>query len=216
MSNEKLKEIKLTKRAKYGICSMFLVAALGIGVASVATMGNSEDLNNQHVNVTPDTPDDEDPVVVVEDEKLAKPFTVDASIKTYYFDASDTSENQENALIYYNGMYSPSKGVDYFYNNTAFDVIAAFSGTVTEKKVDPLYGATLYIKSDDNNLVAVYASLSDISVNVGDKIEQGKVIAKAGNNTINSNMGNHLNFSLLKDNKNINPLKYYSSVVKDI
>lgn len=216
MSNEKLKEIKLTKRAKYGICSMFLVAALGIGVASVATRGNSEDLNNQHVNVTPDTPDDEDPVVVVEDEKLAKPFTVDASIKTYYFDANDTSENQENALIYYNGMYSPSKGVDYFYNNTAFDVIAAFSGTVTEKKVDPLYGATLYIKSDDNNLVAVYASLSDISVNVGDKVEQGKVIAKAGNNTINSNMGNHLNFSLLKDNKNINPLKYYSSVVKDI
>ena len=218
MSNEKLKEIRLTKRAKYGFTSMFLVAALGVGVASVATRGNEDDIiHNNQVTVTPDTPDEDSPVVVVEDEKFSKPFIVDASIKTYYFDINDTSKNQENAMIYYNGMYTPSTGVDYFLNNTAFDVISAFSGVVTEKKVDPLYGATLYIKSNDNqSLVAVYASLSNISVNVGDNVEQGQVIAKAGNNTINSNMGNHLNFSVLKDNKNINPLNLYSKIVKDI
>ena len=146
MSNEKLKEYRLTKRAKYGFCSMFLVAALGIGVASYATRGEIEEVNNQHVNVTPETPENEDPVVIVEDEKFAKPFKVDASIKTYYFDVTDNSKNQENALIYYNGMYTPSKGVDYFYNNNAFDVIAVFSGTVIEKKVDPLYGATVTLK----------------------------------------------------------------------
>ena len=216
MSNEKLKEIRLTKKAKYGFTTMFLVAALGIGAASIATRGTIEEGNNEHVNVTPSTPDEDEPVVVVEDEKLAKPFTIDAKIKTYFFDATDTSSNQENALIYYNGMYTPSFGVDYFYNNVAFDVVSVFSGTVTEKKVDPLYGATLYIKSNDNELVAVYSSLSDISVNVGDKVSQGQVIAKAGNSTINSSMGNHLNFSLLKDNKNIDPLDYYSKVVKDI
>lgn len=218
MSNEKLKEIKLTKRAKYGFASMFLVATLGIGLASVATRGNQDDIiNNEQVTVTPDNPSDDSPVVVVEDEKLSKPFTVDATIKTYYFDINDTSSNQENALIYYNGMYTPSTGVDYFLNNTTFDVISAFSGVVMEKKVDPLYGATLYIKSNDNqSLVAMYASLSNISVNVGDKVEQGQVIAKAGSNTINSSMGNHLNFSLLKDNKTINPLNVYSKLVKDI
>ena len=218
MSNEKLKEIKLTKRAKYGFASMFLVASLGIGVASVATRGNDADnVPNDQVTVTPDTPDKDSPVVVIEDEKLSKPFIVDATIKTYYFDIDDTSKNQESALIYYNGMYTPSTGVDYFSNNTAFDVISAFSGVVTEKKVDPLYGATLYIKSDDNSsLVAVYSSLSNISVNVGDNVEQGQVIAKAGSNTINSNIGNHLNFSLLKDNKNINPLNVFSKLVKDI
>ena len=43
---------------------------------------------------------------------LFKPYSVDASIKTYYFDINDTSKNQENALIYYNGMYSPSVGID--------------------------------------------------------------------------------------------------------
>jgi stage II sporulation protein Q len=197
---------------------MLLVAVLDIGFASVATRGNDEDINhNQQVTVTPETPEEDEPVVVVEDEKLSKPFVVDAIIKTYYFDMNDTSKNQENALIYYNGMYTPSTGVDYFLNNSTFDVISAFSGVVTEKKVDPLYGATLYIKSDDNSsLVAMYSSLSDIKVNVGDKVEQGQVIAKAGSNTINSSMGNHLNFSLLKNNKTINPLNYYLKLIKDI
>lgn len=215
MNNEKIKQIKLTKRAKYGFISMFLVAAVGVGTASVLTRGNVDDVNNQHVNVIPPSSDDEQ-VIVMEDEKFILPFTVDATIKTYYFDANSKDANQENALIYYNGMYTPSKGVDYFYNNVNFDVISAFSGVVLEKKVDPLYGATLYIKSNDNNLVAVYASLSDVKVNVGDKVDQGQVIARAGNNTINSNLGNHLNFSLLKENKNINPLNYYSKLVKDI
>lgn len=217
MNNEKLKEMRLTKRAKYGIISMFSVGALAIAFASIATRGNVN--NDEVVNVTPDIPniEEDDPVVVVEDEKFIKPFTINATIKTYYFDASDNSDNQNNALIYYNGMYTPSVGVDYFYNNTVFDVVSTFSGTVIEKKVDPLYGATLYIKSNENSsLVAVYSSLSNISVNVGDSVNQGQVIAKAGNNTINSNMGNHLNFALLKNNKHIDPLDYYSKTVKEI
>lgn len=218
MNKEKLKEIRLTKRAKYGFASMFLVAALGIGVASYATRGNANEVSNhQHVNVTPQEPSQDEPVVVVEDEKMGKPFNVDATIKTYYFDANDNNKEQENALIYYNGTYMPSTGVDYFHNNNSFDVLAAFSGTVIDKKVDPLYGATLYIRSDDNNsLVAVYASLSNVNVNVGDKVKKEQLIAKAGSNTISSSMGNHLNFSLLKDNKHVNPLEYYSKVVKDI
>ena len=218
MSNEKLKEIRLTKKAKYGFGTMFLVAAFGIGFASLATQASKDDYVAPVVNVDPviDDGNKEEPVVVVEDEKLVKPFSVNATIKTYYFDLNDTSKNQENALVYYNGMYTPSNGVDYFYNNVAFDVMASFSGTVIERKVDPLYGASVYIKSNDNDLVAIYSSLSDVKVNVGDKVNQGDIIAKAGNNTINSNLGNHLNFSLLKNNKYINPLTYYSKVIKEI
>ena len=214
MSNEKLKEIRLTKQAKYGIASMCLAAILGVGVASF--MGNGEEdiivnnnapENDQQVTVTPD-----DTVVEKEEineEKLSKPFNVDAIVKTYYFDINDNSKDQENALIYYNGMYTPSLGVDYFYNNVSFDVLASFSGTVIDKKVDPLYGATVSIKAENSELIAVYASLTDIKVNKGDYVNQGQVIAKAGSNSLNSNMGNHLNFSLLKDDKRIDPLDYY-------
>ena len=222
MENKKLKEFKLTKKAKYGIATMSLAAVLAVGVASFAMEGDDQVVNNntnddQQVVVPPeDKPSDNDNVQVIEPEKLARPFTVNAEIKTYYFDVNDTSKNQEKALIYYNGMYTPSLGLDYFYNNLAFDVVSVFSGTVIEKKVDPLYGVSVSVKSDEGNLVAVYSSLSNVSVNKGDKVNQGQVIAKAGNNTINSNLGNHLNFSLLKNNKNINPLDYYQKEIKNI
>ena len=218
--NKKLKEIKLTRRAKYGVVTMCLAAFLGIGVASFASEKDEVVVNNnngedQQVTVNPPVEDD-DQVVVFETEKLEKPFSVNAVIKTYYFDINDESKEQENALIYYNGMYTPSTGVDYFYNNVSFDVRAAFSGVVVDKKVDPLYGVVVSVKSKNNDLIAVYASLTDVVVNVGDEIEQGQVIAKAGSNTINSSMGNHLNFSLLKSNKYINPLNYYQKEIKDI
>ena len=216
--NEKVKEIRLTKSAKYGFLTMGLVAIMAIGITSIANIdkGEGDVVVN---NVIPGTSEENEdvPVVVIEDEKLDKPFSVNATIKTYYFDLDDTSSNQENALIYYNGMYAPSSAIDYFYNNVAFDVKSVFDGTVIEKKVDSLYGATVYIRSSENaSLVAVYSSLSDIKVSVGDTVRQGDIIAKAGNNTLNSSMGNHLNFALLKDNKSINPLNHYGKNIKNI
>ena len=222
MENRKLKDIKLTKKAKYGIATMCLATVLSLGVASFVNEENDEVVNNnqddeQQVIVTPPVQDDEEQVVVEQKEKLVKPYTVNATIKTYYFDLADTSKNQENALIYYNGMYTPSMGVDYFYNNLSFDVVAAFSGTVIDKKVDPLYGVCLSIQSKENpELVAIYSSLSNVNLNEGDKVAQGELIAKAGSNTLNSDMGNHLNFALVKNGKNINPLSYISKEIKEI
>ena len=212
--NEKLKDIRLTKSAKYGFGSMFFVAAFAIAIASIVNNIPVSNRENEVVNVDKGN-EEETPVVVVEEEKLIKPFDIDASIKTYYFDVNDTSKNQENALIQYNGMYTPSYAIDYFYSNVAFDVKSAFSGTVAEKKVDPLYGVMLYVKND-NGLMAIYSSLSNVKVNVGDKVNQGDILAKAGNNTLNSNMGNHLNFALEKNGQRINPLNYYSKNIKDI
>ena len=212
--NEKLKDIRLTKSAKYGFGSMFFVAAFAIAIASIVNNIPVSNRENEVVNVDKGN-EEETPVLVVEEEKLIKPFDIDASIKTYYFDVNDTSKNQENALIQYNGMYTPSYAIDYFYSNVAFDVKSAFSGTVVEKKVDPLYGVMLYVKND-NGLIAIYSSLSNVKVNVGDKVNQGDILAKAGNNTLNSNMGNHLNFALEKNGQRINPLNYYSKNIKDI
>jgi stage II sporulation protein Q len=74
---------------------------------------------------------------------------------------------------------------------------------------------TISLKHNDG-LVAVYSSLSEVSVNVGDKVKQGDVLAKAGTNTIDASMGNHLNFSLLKNGNYINPRDNFSKNIKDI
>ena len=217
--NERIKEIRLTKSAKYSFITMGLVVAVAFGITAISSIdkGETDRVVNNTVNPPSGGNSDYIPVVVTEEEKLVKPFSVNATIKTYYFDLDDTSSNQENALVYYNGMYSPSTAIDYFYSNVSFDVKAVFEGSIIEKKVDPLYGVTLYLRSSENPaLVAVYSSLSDVKVAVGDFVKQGDIIAKAGNNTLNSTMGSHLNFSLLKDNIPINPLNYYGKNVKDI
>ena len=105
--------------------------------------------------------------------------------------------------------------MEYSYNNTKFDVVAAFSGVVTERKLDPVYGYIVQIKND-NGLVATYGSLSDVKVNVGDNVKQGYVIAKAGTNTIDATLNNHLHFALTKDGKFINPNKFYSQILDSV
>jgi stage II sporulation protein Q len=216
MGNEKLREIKLTKASKYTILTMFLVGVLGVSAAGIASNYSSNKQDEVVVSDDVITPDDkEEEIVVIEEEKLIKPFLVNAQIKTYFYDLNDEPSIREKALVFYNGSYTPSTGIDYFYNNNTFDVIAVFSGKVIEKKVDPMYGATICIKHDDG-LVAMYSSLSDIKVNEGDIVKQGDVVAKAGKNTINSSIGNHLNFSLIKNDKFINPNTYFSKNIKDI
>ena len=219
MAKEKLKKVSLAKEVKAAIVVSILAVFLFGGIMIFANRGGEDVVV---VNPSPDVGDNEGdndnqgsqtPVVV--EEKLLKPFNVNAKVERYFFDLSDSAEMQELSILEYNGKYTPSTAMEYSYNNAKFDVVAAFSGVVTERKVDPLYGYMVYIKNDDG-LIAVYASLSDVSVNVGDNVKQGDVIAKAGTNTIDANLNNHLHFSLMKSNKVLNPNKYYSQTLKNI
>ena len=218
MANQKLKKVSLTKEVKAAIVVSLLAIFLFGGIMIFANRGNGDQVvvNPSGDSKDPVTPDDPTPVnPPVVEEKLLKPYNVNVKVERYYFDVNDPVEKQELSISEYKGKFTPSTAMEYSYNNTKFDVLAAFSGVVTERKVDPLYGYMVYIKNDDG-LVAIYASLSDISVNVGDNVKQGDVIAKAGSNTIDATLGNHLHFSLMKNNKLLNPDKNYNQVLKNI
>lgn len=217
MAEKKLKKVSLTKEVKAAIVVSLLAVFLFGGIMIFANRGE----NNQTVvnpsddeQVTPDINGGEQtPVEVV--EKLLKPFNVNAKVERYFFDTNDSNEIQELSILVYKGKYTPSTAMEYSYNNTKFDVVASFSGVVTERKVDPLYGYMVYVKNDDG-LTAVYGSLSDVRVNVGDNVKQGDVIGKAGTNTIDANLNNHLHFAITKDNKLINPNKFYGQILNSV
>lgn len=220
MAKEKLKKVSLTKEVKAAIVVSILAVFLFGGIIMFANRGNGDqvvvnpdingDNNNDegNQNQQPETP-------VIVEEKLLKPFNVNAKIERYFFDVTDSAEIQELSILEYKGKYTPSTSMEYSYNNTNFDVVASFSGVVTERKMDPLYGYMVYVKND-NGLTAIYGSLSDVNVNVGDNVKQGDIIAKAGTNTIDARLNNHLHFSLMKDSKILNPNKYYSQEIKSI
>ncbi len=100
------------------------------------------------------------------------------------------------------------RGVDYQVN-ISDDVKASAKGTIKSIKNDPRYGWSITIEHDDG-FSTVYTCLVDASlVKEGDYVEQGQVIAKAGNSGVfESADGSHLHFEMMKDGDYINPEMY--------
>ena len=221
MAKEKLKKVSLTKEVKAAIVVSILAIFLFGGIMIFANRGEEDavvvnpsvDGDTNNGDDGNQTPQPENPVIV--EEKLLKPFNVNAKVERYFFEPEDSAQMQEMSILEYKGKYTPSTAMEYSYNNNKFDVVASVSGVVTERKMDPLYGYMVYIKND-SGLTAVYGSLNDVVVNVGDNVKQGDVIGKAGTNTIDAGMNNHLHFALMKNSKLLNPNKYYSQVIKSI
>ena len=148
-------------------------------------------------------------------EKVIMPFTVNATIARYFFDSSDSIEIKSQALVSYDNKFVPSLGVVYTYDNSTFDVVTSFSGTVVEKINDSLYGLSVVVENE-NGLRAHYCGLSDVEVYIEQKVSQGQTIGKAGESIINASLGNHLQFSIEIDGQYLNPLKTYDKVVSDL
>ncbi|MDF1508184.1 peptidoglycan DD-metalloendopeptidase family protein [Robertmurraya sp. DFI.2.37] len=126
----------------------------------------------------------------------------------YDFDASE--DKQEAALVFYNNTYHPNTGIDItMENGESFDVVAALSGKVTNVAEDALLGNVIEIEHD-KGIVTQYQSVTDIDVKVGDQVDQGQTLAKAGKSLYNEEAGTHLHFEIRKDGIAVNPLDYFN------
>lgn len=144
---------------------------------------------------------------------VIKPFAIDASIATYFYDKDGTKEEQEKALIYYQNTYMKNTGV--LYNaKDAFDIIMPLDGKIINIKEDEILGK--YIEVEHNtNLRTVYYSVDDIKVKVGDELKQGEIIAKSGSNKISENKNNLL-FEVYYNGTLINPEEFYNMSVDEL
>ncbi|RHS91132.1 M23 family metallopeptidase [Erysipelatoclostridium sp. AM42-17] len=195
---------------------LFLVSALVIFLGGSAIF---------QVVVNQLKPFEEVPVVNVEKRKekkveehkevLCKPVANQIQIAREYYDSHLKEERLEKALIYFEGVYRPHYGLDYQNNGEAFDVMAATSGTVIKKENDALLGWTLSILND-SGITTTYQSVDSIKVEKGDKIKQGQVIARSGENVYESDLKSHLHFVLSKDNKVLNPQQFFNHEITKI
>lgn len=155
-------------------------------------------------------------VVAALDEKLKVPFGVNATVARSFFDVEETSEEQENAIVVFDGKYLPSKGIDYVFNDTAFAVLAACSGTVVDKVDDPIMGLTVTIEAE-NGVQFVYGSMSSSTVLVGQEVTQGQEIGAAGLSAFGSDLdSHHLHFEILVSGVPVNPEDYFGQAIRSI
>ncbi len=145
-------------------------------------------------------------------ENFAMPVsdTESVMIQMPFYEYDGKKEEQEAALVYYNNSYQPNTGIDIAAKDgKTFDVTAALSGTVTEVKEDSLLGNVITIEHD-KGIVTQYQSVKDISVEVGDEVEQGQALAMAGQSLYNQKAGTHLHFEIRKDDIPVNPQDYFN------
>ena len=129
-----------------------------------------------------------------------------------YYDYKGESSHQEKSIVYYDGTYMQNSGEDFISNNV-FEVVSILPGTVTDVKEDELLGKIVEVKHD--KYVALYQSLSEVSVKKGDSIFQGQPIGKSGTNELDKVIGNHLHFELSYDGNIVNPLDHLNKELRD-
>lgn len=101
-------------------------------------------------------------------------------------------------------------GVDIL-GEVASPVKASADGIIESIKMDPRYGNTIIINHGDE-CKTIYSNLSTLElVYTGKKVKQGEIISGIGEGFgFESKEGAHLHFEVLKDGKNVDPLKQES------
>src|SRR5690625_3209170 len=170
-----------------------------------------EDLN-QSENYNPDPYDEDAESVLQQTEIIKMPVTEDVQteIVTKFFDYSADQEDQEKGLNLYNNRYYQSKGIDIAsVDGDTFDVVASLSGTVKEVKEDPLLG-NVVIMEHGEDVTTYYASLGEIEVTSGEKVNQGGKIGTAGKNLFGQESGTHVHFEIRKGDTEVNPEDFFN------
>lgn len=84
-------------------------------------------------------------------------------------------------------------------------VMAAEDGIVEKAYYSASYGYNILLKHSEN-LKTRYAHLSKLSVQVGEKVQQGQIIGLSG--STGESTGPHLHFEVEKDGIKVNPIDY--------
>lgn len=199
------KKNKKAKRIVTGTLMVTLVAA----VAGVSYMNRTVDEAEQPVSKT----EVNVPVISLPkgEEKAIRPYKVEAVIAIDYYDGSDTDIAN---MTKFEGTYRANQGIDYTFNEEAFDVLAILSGEVSDVKEDPLFGYSVSIKSDD--ITITYQSLQDMKKVVGDSVKQGDALSLASTNVYNKDLGNHVHIVVEKNGVRMDPEDIYGKSLTEL
>lgn len=208
-----------SQEARVGVVAA-AVALLLIGGISVArSWWEPISSVNPNVNSTPTTQKpttNENPVVLPVDEIIEKPFNVNATMARGYYEQDASYEERIDAMVFYDGAYRYSQGVDFVYEGKEFNVLASSSGTVKDIAVDSIYGLTVTVECV-NDVEIVYASLKSSPLQVGEVVDKGDAIGVAGESVYGSELAcPMLHYRIYKNDQVVNPNKNFGVSLKNV
>lgn len=208
-----------TKRLKRFVLPTVYVMVIGVLFISISFLGNilqsKVEYGNMAVsalkdNVTPVGKTDN-----VVESKIERPYvSSNVSISKSFYDMTDDEAKQQNSLVYYENTYLQNSGVLYS-STSAFDVISAFDGKVTNVSKDEILGNFVEI-THNPNLKTIYYSLSEVQVKKDDSVMSGDVLGKSGDNSLNGETENCLLFEVYHNGTSIDPEDFYNMSIEDL
>ncbi len=208
-----------TKRLKRFVLPTVYVMVIGVLFISISFLGNilqsKVEYGNMAVsalkdNVTPVGKTDN-----VVESKIERPYvSSNVSISKSFYDMTDDEAKQQNSLVYYENTYLQNSGVLYS-STSAFDVISAFDGKVTNVSKDEILGNFVEI-THNPNLKTIYYSLSEVQVKKDDAVMSGDVLGKSGDNSLNGETENCLLFEVYHNGTAIDPEDFYNMSIEDL
>ena len=208
-----------TKRLKKFVLPTVYVMVIGVLFISISFLGNilqsKVDYGNMAVsalkdNVTPVGKTDN-----VVESRIERPYvSSNVSISKSFYDMTDDEAKQQNSLVYYENTYLQTSGVLYS-STSAFDVICAIDGKVTNVSKDEILGNFVEI-THNPNLKTIYYSLSEVQVKKDDTVMSGDVLGKSGDNSLNGETENCLLFEVYHNGTAIDPEDFYNMSIEDL
>ncbi len=210
-----MKKLRLKPVVKYvGLGSVLCVSLITVSLFAKEEVKTVNKNNDSFVYVNDYIFDNYYPVVKQEN-KIIRPYSSEnVTVYKSFYDKDASEEEQQNSLVFHEGIYMQNSGVDYKSDET-FEVLSVMSGTVVNVTEDTLLGKTIEIRHS-NELVSTYQSLGEVSVKKGDTITQGQVIGKSGSCQLYSDVANGLHFEIYQNGSVINPEKSYDKNIKDL
>ncbi len=198
--------MKKMKLRSYVVPTLSLILLLGIFSATFFMQTSGELSTYPQTYVTDIILGNKLPVIN-EIEKIINPYSYEkVTVGKTFYDYKGTEEEQTKSIVRYDDTYMQNSGIDFVCNDT-FDIQAILNGEVISVDKDETLGNVIKIEHS-NGYVSVYQSLSEVSVKKGDKVNQGQVIGKSGENKIDEELGNHLHFELYINNQMVDPADY--------
>lgn len=209
---------KLIKKINQNKFQFFFFVGL-VALLVVALVLSATTSGNPGKPVDTDDPNPEDPIVDVQPKETIKlPFASDMDyvVVRKFYEKDGTKEDQQLSLIKYQNSYRTSVGTSYATKSgDTFDVLSVLSGKVIEIKESPLYGNYVVLEHEDG-FKTYYYGLSEVTVTLGNTVNQCDKLGVSGKTEIDAETGNHVYIKMVKSGKHYNPEKLIGKKVLEI
>ena len=189
-----------------------------ISITSLAVKPDEEEAGGVIIPPGGNNDDNNPPVEPEPNPTFQLPIKESYVISREFFDLDSDKTGLLDAVVNNGTTYSDSRGISFKEkDNKIFNVYSVLPGEVISVtgNSESLEGFVIKVKHE-NDLISVYSSLSSVTVNIGDIVDNDTKIGVSGTNIKDTGAGIHVHLQILYAGKYINPKSAFGKETSEL